>query len=71
MLGVVIEEHVAQLEQRQHALVCDEVEDRPVLPPGGDETAPAQAGEMVRHARLLDADPLRDLADRELVLGAQ
>src|SRR5437016_1319459 len=47
VLCIVVQECIAELEQRQHALVGDEVEDRAVLTTRCDEPAPTQAGEMV------------------------
>jgi hypothetical protein len=56
MLGIVGEQCVPELEQRQHAFVGDEVEDCAVLTASCDEAAPAQASEMVRDAGKCDVE---------------
>lgn len=63
MLGVVGEQCVAELEQRQHAFVGDAVENRSVLAAGRDEATPAQAREMVGDACDRDVETVRELTD--------
>src|SRR2546426_12108529 len=71
VLLVVLEQRVRELEHLQHTLVCDPIEDDPMLPPRLDEATPAQTGEMVRDLRLWHPQPLHQLADREFPLVAQ
>ena len=71
MVGVVVEQRVPEVEHLHDALVGDPVVDRAVLAPCRDEAAPAQPGEVVRDLRLRLAEPVNELADRQLALVAQ
>ncbi len=71
VLGVARQHRPGELEHRPGALVGDAVVDGPVLAPCGDESAPAQAGEVGGGARLAGAYLLDDLTDRKLALPVE
>ena len=65
MLGVIGEKRLRQVQYRVHPRVGDSVEHCPALAAGGDEAAPAKAGEVIRHLRLRQREPVDELADAE------
>ena len=66
MLGVVVQQRPAELDDGRDALVGQPVIDAPVLAPGHHEAAPTQAGEVVRDLRLGLIEELDELADPPL-----
>ena len=58
MRAVLCEVRVREFEHLDDARVGDSVVDGAVLPARLDEPAPAQAGEVVRHLRLRQAEPV-------------
>jgi hypothetical protein len=71
VLLVVLEQRLAERHELRDASVGDPVEDAPVLPATLDESAPSQAGEVVRDLGLADPEPLDEIADRPLAVAQQ
>lgn len=71
MLDVVHKQRLAEIEQRDDALVGDEVEDRPMLAARPDKAAPTKTSQMVRNPGLARPKPLGKLTDSQLALAAQ
>src|SRR6516162_8186846 len=59
---------VERLEKRARRSAADGVPDGLPVPTSGDQTIPAENGEMLGHGRVADAKKLGELADRPLLL---
>jgi hypothetical protein len=71
VLGVVLQQRAAERQQLRDSPVREPVVDARVLAAGLHETAPAQARQVIRDLGLRLAEPLDEIADRQLAVLPQ
>ena len=71
MVGVVVQQPLGQVEHRGDPGVGQLVVDDPVLAAGGDEPAPAQAGQVVGDLGLGLAEPAGQVTGGQFSLGLE